>query len=76
MIDEYKKELAIVQKKLRVIDKLSNTLAPESELTQKQREECAYLIHKIIEAPEVSSDLQREVTWFQIESNRSLFIKQ
>ena len=70
-----KKELATAQQKLRLINKLSNTLAPESELTSEQRAECAYLIHRIVESNEITSDIMRDVTSFQIESNRSFFVE-
>ena len=63
-----------LQDRLDLINKLSNTLAPESELTQDQRAEVAYFIHEICDGVELSSDTHRRIAGFQIASKKSLFI--
>ena len=63
-----------LQDRLNLINKLTNTLAPESELTQDQKAEVAYLIHEICEGVELSSDTYRRIAGFQIASKKSLFV--
>jgi hypothetical protein len=68
-------ELQTAQERLRIIDTLSNTLAPESELTNEERAEVAYFIHEICDGLELSSDVYRRRAGFQIASKKSLFVQ-
>jgi hypothetical protein len=67
------KELATAQEKLRLIDKLSNILQSD-ELSNEDKKELAYLIHRIIDASECHSDIYRECMGWAIASHRSDFV--
>jgi len=65
-------QLATAQEKLRAIDRLSNHI--QKVETKHEKEEIAYLIHQIIEADYLSSDLARMVASWSIQANKDLFI--
>lgn len=67
------KELATAQQKLRAINKLTNCIQKIKSNTQKN--DIAWLIHRIIEADDFHSDLARECTAWSIEANSDIFIK-
>lgn len=66
------KELATAQEKLKAIDSLSNSLQKIDDTGIVRNG--LYLIHKIINADYLNSDLAREVTAFSLEANKDLFI--
>ena len=66
------KELAIAQEKLNAIDRLSNSLQKIDDTGLKNNG--LYLIHRIIDADYLNSDLAREVTAFSLEANKDLFM--
>ena len=66
------KELATAQEKLRAIDTLSNCL--QKIYPEGHKNNIAYLIHRIIEADYLNSELAREVTAYCIEANKGLFV--
>lgn len=63
-------QLANEQEKIRLINKLSNCI---HKLTAKESKEVAYLIHRICEE-DISLDIRREVTGWQLQSNKDMFI--
>jgi len=65
------KELAILQEKLRAIDKLSNY---SHKLPAKTKNDVSYLIHQIIDASYYNSDLARQVMSYGLLANKDLFI--
>lgn len=71
MNNELLKELQRVQEKLRTIDKLSNCI---QTLNAKESKEVAHLIHCIIDSEYIDTTLAREVTYWQIQSKKDIFI--
>jgi len=72
MNSELLRELARSQEKLRAIDKLSNCI---QTLTVKETKEVAYLIHRIIDSEYIDTTLAREITLWQLQSKKDIFIK-
>ena len=72
MEKELIKELSIAQEKLKVIDRLSNSL---QSVNSKQKDEISYLIHRIIDSAYYNSSLANEVLAWSLESKKDLFIK-
>lgn len=66
------KELAIIQEKLRAINTLSNNLQKIDNV--KDKNNIAYLIHEIIEADYIDSNLARQITSYSIMANKKLFV--
>lgn len=65
-------QLATAQEKLRAIDRLSNYIQKVN--TKHEKDEIAYLIHQIIEADYLSSDLYRMVASWSIQASKDLFV--
>lgn len=65
------KELANLQEKLRAIDKLSNI---QQKITAREAKEVSYLIHQIIEADYLNSELARQITSWSLQANKDLFM--
>lgn len=66
------KELAIIQEKLKAINTLSNNLQKIDNV--KAKNDIAYLIHEIIEADYIDSNLSRQITAYSIMANKDLFV--
>ena len=65
-------QLARAQEKLKTIDSLSNYLQKIDNTTTKNN--IAYLIHRIIEADYLNSDLARAVMSYGLLANRDMFV--
>lgn len=63
-------QLAREQEKIYLINKLSNCI---HKLTAKEGKEVAYLIHRICEE-DMTLDMRREVTGWQLQSNKDMFM--
>ena len=72
-MEDITSQLAIEQKKIDAIHKVSNLIQKTTDI--KQKDDLAYFIHKIIDADYFNSELARELTAWQIECNKDLFMK-
>lgn len=65
--------LAIEQNKIQAINKLSNIIQKLDN--KKQKDDVAYLIHRICELSNfIDSNIAREITHWNIQANKELFI--